>query len=99
MGQHFGTSVRQVSLSEPVLSEAHCKAASGFWGKLDQNDQISKFSCFGVCFFILFSSLEPLGSQGELIVCPASIVCPPFSKISSDTAGPIKAKFHVKPPW
>ena len=52
-----------------------------------------------------FSSPEPLGSQGELIVYPSSRRPsvrrrPPFSKIfSSDTAWPIKAKFYVEPPW
>ena len=54
---------------------------------------------------IVFSSPEPLGSQGELIVCPSSrrpsvrrrSQC---SKIFfSETAGPIKAKFYVEPPW
>ena len=53
---------------------------------------------------MLISSPEPLGSQGELIVYLSSrrpsVVCPPFSKIfSSETAWPIKAKFHVEPPW
>ena len=45
----------------------------------------------------IFSSPEPLGSQGEVIVYP---VCPPFSKIFfSETAWPNKAKFYVEPPW
>ena len=57
---------------------------------------------------IVFSSPEPLGSQGELIVYPSSrrpsvrcpSVRPPFSKIfSSETARPIKTKFYVEPPW
>ena len=58
---------------------------------------------------LVFSSPEPLGSQGELIVFPSSrrpsvrrpsVVRPPFSKIfSSKTAWPIKAKFYVEPPW
>ena len=51
---------------------------------------------------LVFSSPEPLGSQGELIVYPSSrhpSVCPPFSKIFSETAWPIKAKFYVEPPW
>ena len=59
----------------------------------------------------VFSSPEPLGSQGELIVYPwnrrPSVRClssvvrrSPFSKIfSSETARPIKAKFYVEPPW
>ena len=53
--------------------------------------------------FGIFSSPEPLGSQGELIVYPSSrrpsVRRPPFSKIfSSETAWPIKAKFYVEPP-
>ena len=49
----------------------------------------------------IFSSPEPLGSQGELIGYPSSRRRgPPFSKIfSSETAWPIKAKFYVEPPW
>ena len=62
-----------------------------------------------------FSSPEPSGSQGELIVYPCSVVRPsvrrpsvrpssvrrpPFSKIfSSETAWPIKAKFYMKHLW
>ena len=49
-----------------------------------------------------FSSPEPLGSQGELIVYPSSRrpSVPLFSKIFfSDTTWPIKAKFYVEPPW
>ena len=51
----------------------------------------------------LFSSPEPLGSQGELIVYPYSGVrrrrqqC--LNIFSSETALPIKAKFYVEPPW
>ena len=46
----------------------------------------------------VLSAPEPLGSQGELTVYPWS-VRPPFSKIfSSESTGPIKAKFHVEPP-
>ena len=54
---------------------------------------------------MLFSSPEPLGSQGELKVYPSSRrpsvgVRPPFSKILfSETAWPIKAKFYVEPAW
>ena len=57
---------------------------------------------------VIFSSPEPLGLQGELIVYPSSrrpsvvrpSVRPPFSKIFfSETAWPIKAKFYVEPPW
>ena len=53
----------------------------------------------------LFSSPEPSGSQGELIVYPCSVVRPsvrhpPFSKIfSSEIAWPIKAKFYMKHLW
>ena len=52
----------------------------------------------------VFSSPEPLGSQGELIVYPSSrrpsVVRPPLSKIFfSETAWPIKARFYVEPPW
>ena len=56
--------------------------------------------------YILFSSPEPSGSQGELIVYPCSVVRPsvvrrpPFSNIfSSETAWPIKAKFYMKHLW
>ena len=57
----------------------------------------------------VLSSPEPFGSQGELIVYPlsrrpsvrrtSSVRRPPFSKIFSETAWPIKAKFYVEPPW
>ena len=52
-----------------------------------------------------FSSREPSGSQGELIVYPCSVVRPSvrrptFSKIFfSETAWPIKAKFYMKHLW
>ena len=54
----------------------------------------------------LFSSPEPLGSQGELIVYPYSGIrcrcrrrqqC--LNIFSSETALPIKAKFYVESPW
>ena len=58
---------------------------------------------------MFFSSPEPSGSQGELIVYPWSgvrrpsasdVVRPHFSNIfSSETAWPIKAKFYVELPW
>ena len=54
---------------------------------------------------LFISSPEPLGSQGELIVYPSSrrpssVHRPQCSNIfSSETAGPIKAKFYVEPPW
>ena len=61
----------------------------------------------------IFSSPEPWGSQGELIVYPYSGVrcrrCRHRSRrcrrqqclniFSSETALPIKAKFYVEPPW
>ena len=54
----------------------------------------------------LFSSPEPSGSQGELIVYPYSGVrrrCRCLQQclniFSSETALPIKAKFYVEPPW
>ena len=61
--------------------------------------------------FNIFSSPEPLRSQGELIIYPssrrtsvgvrplASVVRPPFLKISSETTWPIKAKFYVGLSW
>ena len=52
---------------------------------------------------LLFSSPEPSGSQGELIVYPCSGVrcrCQQCLNIfSSETAWPIKAKLYVEPPW
>ena len=63
-------------------------------------------------FAAIFSSPEPLGSQGELIVYPWSGVRrpsvvrqsvpvrrPQCSNIFSETAWMIKAKFYVEPPW
>ena len=65
-------------------------------------------SLFSFHFFLhfrtkIYSSPEPLGSQGELIVYPSSrgpsVRHPPFSKIfSSETTWPIKAIFYVEPP-
>ena len=63
-----------------------------------------------VIILCIFSSPEPSGSKGELIVYPCSVVRPsvrrpsvrrpPFSKIfSSETAWPIKAKFYMKHLW
>ena len=56
--------------------------------------------------FSLFSSSEPLGSQGELIVYSWSGVRPSVRRRSqcsniffSETAWPIKAKFYAGPPW
>ena len=48
-------------------------------------------------FYAIFSSPEPIGSQGELIVHPSRrrpSIRPPFSKIFSETTLPIKAKFQ-----
>ena len=62
--------------------------------------------CVCVCVVVVFSSPEPLGSQGELIVYPSSRRPsvlrrrPQCSKIfCSETTGPIKAKFYLEPPW
>ena len=62
--------------------------------------------------FSVFSSPEPSGSQGELIVYPYSGECCRCHRrcrrrrrqqclniFSSETALPIKAKFYVEPPW
>ena len=58
--------------------------------------------------FVVFSSREPSGSHGEFIIYPysgvrrrpSSSVRPQCSNIfSSETAWPIKAKFHVESPW
>ena len=69
------------------------------------------FIVIDFCSKDIFSSPEPSGSQGELIVylCsvvrpssvrPSSVRRPPFSKIfSSETAWPIKAKFYMKHLW
>ena len=54
---------------------------------------------------LVFSSPEPSGTQGELIVYPYSGVhcccrrqqC--LNIFSSETALPNKAKFYVEPPW
>ena len=60
----------------------------------------------GAVSFFFFSSPEPSGSQGELIVYPYSGVrcrrrchqqC--LNIFSSETALPIKAKFYMEPPW
>ena len=52
----------------------------------------------------LFSSPEPSGSQGELIVYPCSGVrrrrpSTISNVFSSETTWPIKAKVYVEPPW
>ena len=54
--------------------------------------------CLSVRDTLVFSSPEPLGSLVSLKYSHGpSSVCPPFSKIFSKTAGPIKAKFHMEP--
>ena len=62
--------------------------------------------CFLVFSFLLSvsSSPEPSGSQGVLIVYQYVVVVRRrrrrrSNNFSSKTAWPIKAKFHVKPPW
>ena len=54
----------------------------------------------------IFSSPEPSGSQGELIVYPyTGVRCRRCRRqqclniFSSETALPIKAKFYMEPPW
>ena len=74
-------------------------------------EHVLKFAFELISVEIAFvSSPEPLGSQGELIVYPSSRRPSvgvrrrhrrsQWSKIFfSETAGPIKAKFYVEPPW
>ena len=53
-----------------------------------------------MCVFLLAHLSQRL--IGELIVYPRSGVrlsSSSISKIFSETAGPIKAKFYVEPPW
>ena len=52
-------------------------------------------------FYAIFSSAEPLGSQGELIVNPSRrrpSTRSHFSEIVSETTAPIKAKFQASSP-
>ena len=79
---------------EQVFKETNHFSSKYLYSLLHQN----------VCLGKAFSSPEPLGSQGELTVYPCSGVrCrrrrrrrPQCSTIfSSETARPIKAKFHV----
>ena len=71
---------------------------------------VERFFCHFENLTFFFSSPEPSGSQGELIVYPYSGVrcrcrrrrrrrqqC--LNIFSSETALPIKAKFYVEPPW
>ena len=51
---------------------------------------------------MFISSPEPSGSTGELIVYPCSGVhrqCRRHPPVHSETAWPVKAIFHVEPPW
>ena len=70
-----------------------------FGNKTNANSLHTEYFC------MFFSSPEPLGSQGELIVYPSSrrpsgVRRPPFSKIFfSETAWPIKAIFYVEHLW
>ena len=85
------------------------------WGALKSvfetlSNKLRRF--FNKHFVSFFSSPEPSGSQGELIVYPCSGVrcrcrcrrrrrcrqqC--LKIFSSETAWPIKAKLYVEPPW
>ena len=47
----------------------------------------------------MFSSREPLGSPGELIVYPYSVVVVHHFQIVFETAWPIEAKLGVELPW
>ena len=70
--------------------------------KIYRNNALVLF--FRFRFYFLFGSLELivypyLGSQGELIVYPCSVVHRRPSQclnISSETPGPIKAKLHME---
>ena len=58
--------------------------------------------CYNItlCLIYCFSLPEPLCSPGELIVYPCSGVRSHIPNIfSSETAWPIKSRFHVEPPW
>ena len=77
-------------------------------GPLDFEIKRVACKCHSLLKFIFkispfISSPEPLGSlvslQIGMLHRPLLSVRPPFSKIFSKTAGPIKAKFHVEPPW
>ena len=86
---------------------------SVLWSALSRESVFNmKDVFFFVCLF--FSSPEPSGSQGELIVYPCSGVrchCRCHRRrrcrrrqqclniFSSETALPIKAKLYVEPPW
>ena len=82
--------------TKPLRKHAHMIYINFFRSKIDNFQRKNSD---------IFSSPEPSGSQGELIVYPCSGVRPsvrrpPFSKIfSSETAWPIKAKFYMKHLW
>ena len=74
--------------------------------------KVCRLETFFLFWKPFFSSPEPLGSKGELIVYPFSGVrcrrcrcrgrcrCQQCLNIfSSETAWPIKAKLYVEPPW
>ena len=70
------------------------------------NKKFRAFSYLLWLYSLVFSSPEPLGSQGELIVYPLSrrsyVIRPSstiFKDLLSETACPIKAKFYVEPSW
>ena len=76
-----------------------------FRGTDKKRTENTKYDLNDVSFYHIISSLEPSGSQGELIVYPYSGVrrrrrrqqC--LNIFSSETTLPIKAKFYVEPPW
>ena len=51
---------------------------------------------------MFLKDFDPRGGGGGRLSTPAmglyTCTCPLFSNIFSETAGPIKAKFHVEPP-
>ena len=74
---------------------------------VDLTDLCRKWKLFLQNNISIFSSPEPSGSQGELIVYPCSGVCCRCRRhrqqclniFSSETALPIKARLYVEPPW
>ena len=68
------------------------------WQKVEESEGYN-------CFFIIFSSPEPLAHWWAYSIAmirrrpPVVIRRPPFSKNFSKTAMPIKAKFHMEPQW
>ena len=87
-----------------VLGSFQCRDVLLLWHIVGQGPAVLRAGAGRVG---LFSSPEPSGSQGELIVYPYSGVrcrrrrrcrqqC--LNIFSSETALPIKAKFYVEPP-